>query len=173
MDVDVPFFVFRFSLSLALVSFFPCVVALKKRKSCLFVFSVCLSVYLSAWASVCMSVCLSVFLSVCLSICLSVYLSVCLCLSRYLCGSHSRTPHYFVLKCLQSVLQFHCRGPVNFFVFVFEVDVYFVPSPSYHTGKDVFEAFYKKDLAKRLLLGRSTNVDAEKAMISKLKSGCV
>lgn len=39
-------------------------------------------------------------------------------------------------------------------------------------GKDVFEAFYKKDLAKRLLLGRSTNVDAEKAMISKLKSVC-
>ena len=33
-------------------------------------------------------------------------------------------------------------------------------------GKDVFEAFYKKDLAKRLLLGKSASVDAEKAMIS-------
>ena len=32
-------------------------------------------------------------------------------------------------------------------------------------GKDVFEAFYKKDLAKRLLLGKSASVDAEKAMI--------
>jgi cullin-4 len=39
-------------------------------------------------------------------------------------------------------------------------------------GKDVFEAFYKKDLAKRLLLGRSTSVDAEKAAISKLKAEC-
>eukprot|EP01121_Diplochlamys_sp_Union-15-3_P008989 TRINITY_DN2420_c0_g1_i1.p1 TRINITY_DN2420_c0_g1~~TRINITY_DN2420_c0_g1_i1.p1 ORF type:complete len:501 (+),score=81.63 TRINITY_DN2420_c0_g1_i1:218-1504(+) len=39
-------------------------------------------------------------------------------------------------------------------------------------GKDVFEAFYKKDLAKRLLLGKSSSVDAEKAMISKLKTEC-
>lgn len=39
-------------------------------------------------------------------------------------------------------------------------------------GKDVFEAFYKKDLAKRLLLGRSASMDAEKLMISKLKAGC-
>lgn len=36
-------------------------------------------------------------------------------------------------------------------------------------GKDVFEAFYKKDLAKRLLLGKSASVDAEKAMIGALK----
>ncbi|KAF3777264.1 Cullin-4 [Nymphaea thermarum] len=34
-------------------------------------------------------------------------------------------------------------------------------------GKDVFEAFYKKDLAKRLLLGKSASIDAEKSMISK------
>ncbi|GJS53880.1 zf-CCHC domain-containing protein [Tanacetum coccineum] len=33
-------------------------------------------------------------------------------------------------------------------------------------GKDVFEAFYKKDLAKRLLLGKSASIDAEKSMIS-------
>eukprot|EP00697_Spironema_sp_BW2_P011800 gnl/Spiro4/27653_TR13774_c0_g1_i1.p1 gnl/Spiro4/27653_TR13774_c0_g1~~gnl/Spiro4/27653_TR13774_c0_g1_i1.p1 ORF type:complete len:821 (+),score=188.64 gnl/Spiro4/27653_TR13774_c0_g1_i1:80-2542(+) len=39
-------------------------------------------------------------------------------------------------------------------------------------GKDVFEAFYKKDLAKRLLLGKSASSDAERAMISKLKSEC-
>lgn len=38
-------------------------------------------------------------------------------------------------------------------------------------GKDVFEAFYKKDLAKRLLLGKSASVDAEKSMLSKLKHG--
>ncbi|KAL0321370.1 UNVERIFIED_CONTAM: Cullin-4 [Sesamum radiatum] len=34
-------------------------------------------------------------------------------------------------------------------------------------GKDVFEAFYKKDLAKRLLLGKSASIDAEKSMITK------
>ena len=38
-------------------------------------------------------------------------------------------------------------------------------------GKDVFEAFYKKDLAKRLLLGKSASVDAERSMLSKLKQG--
>ncbi|XP_028245115.1 cullin-4-like isoform X2 [Glycine soja] len=39
-------------------------------------------------------------------------------------------------------------------------------------GKDVFEAFYKKDLAKRLLLGKSASIDGEKSMISKLKTEC-
>ncbi|VDO94300.1 unnamed protein product [Soboliphyme baturini] len=39
-------------------------------------------------------------------------------------------------------------------------------------GKDVFEAFYKKDLAKRLLLGKSASVDAEKSLLSKLKQEC-
>lgn len=39
-------------------------------------------------------------------------------------------------------------------------------------GKDVFEAFYKKDLARRLLLGRSASQDAERNMLSKLKSEC-
>jgi len=39
-------------------------------------------------------------------------------------------------------------------------------------GKDVFEAFYKKDLAKRLLFGRSASIDAEKAAISKIKVEC-
>lgn len=42
----------------------------------------------------------------------------------------------------------------------------------YISGKDVFEAFYKKDLAKRLLLGKSASQDAEKAMIGKLKAEC-
>ena len=40
------------------------------------------------------------------------------------------------------------------------------------SGKDVFEAFYKKDLAKRLLLHRSASVDAEKSMLGKLKGEC-
>lgn len=39
-------------------------------------------------------------------------------------------------------------------------------------GKDMFEAFYKKDLAKRLLVGRSASLDAEKLLISKLKAEC-
>ncbi|KAG8192285.1 hypothetical protein JTE90_002110 [Oedothorax gibbosus] len=42
----------------------------------------------------------------------------------------------------------------------------------YIHGKDVFEAFYKKDLAKRLLVGKSASVDAEKSMLSKLKQEC-
>eukprot|EP00873_Tetraselmis_striata_P009147 jgi/Tetstr1/429411/TSEL_019321.t1 len=42
----------------------------------------------------------------------------------------------------------------------------------YIQGKDVFEAFYKKDLSRRLLLGRSASIDAEKSMISKLKAEC-
>uniref|UniRef100_T1PIM5 Cullin-4A n=1 Tax=Musca domestica TaxID=7370 RepID=T1PIM5_MUSDO len=39
-------------------------------------------------------------------------------------------------------------------------------------GKDVFEAFYKKDLSKRLLMSKSASVDAEKSMLSKLKQEC-
>ncbi|KAK0736900.1 Cullin family-domain-containing protein [Apiosordaria backusii] len=39
-------------------------------------------------------------------------------------------------------------------------------------GKDVFEAFYKKDLGRRLLMGRSASQDAERSMISKLKGEC-
>lgn len=38
-------------------------------------------------------------------------------------------------------------------------------------GKDVFEAFYKKDLAKRLLLNKSASADLERSMLSKLKTG--
>lgn len=39
-------------------------------------------------------------------------------------------------------------------------------------GKDVFEAFYKKDFAKRLLLGRSVSADVEKSLLAKLKAEC-
>ncbi|KAI1318338.1 Cullin-4A [Mortierella claussenii] len=42
----------------------------------------------------------------------------------------------------------------------------------YIQGKDVFEAFYKRDLAKRLLLNKSASFDAEKSMLSKLKAEC-
>lgn len=38
-------------------------------------------------------------------------------------------------------------------------------------GKAVFEAFYKRDLARRLLLGRSSSADAEKSMLTRLKAG--
>lgn len=40
------------------------------------------------------------------------------------------------------------------------------------SGKDAFEAFYKKDLAKRLLFGRSISMDTEKSAISRLKAEC-
>ncbi|KAI9887239.1 MAG: Cullin-4A [Watsoniomyces obsoletus] len=39
-------------------------------------------------------------------------------------------------------------------------------------GKDVFEAFYKKDLARRLLMARSASADAERTMLAKLRSEC-
>lgn len=39
-------------------------------------------------------------------------------------------------------------------------------------GKDVFEAFYKKDLAKRLLLGRSISEEAELALLSRMRAEC-
>jgi cullin-4 len=39
-------------------------------------------------------------------------------------------------------------------------------------SKDVFEAFYQKDLAKRLLHSKSSSVDLERAFLSKLKAEC-
>eukprot|EP00800_Vazella_pourtalesii_P022935 TRINITY_DN9108_c0_g1_i7.p1 TRINITY_DN9108_c0_g1~~TRINITY_DN9108_c0_g1_i7.p1 ORF type:complete len:781 (+),score=101.85 TRINITY_DN9108_c0_g1_i7:78-2420(+) len=39
-------------------------------------------------------------------------------------------------------------------------------------GKDIFEGFYKQNLSKRLLHGKSASVDAEKAMLIKLKQEC-
>ena len=38
-------------------------------------------------------------------------------------------------------------------------------------GKAVFEAFYKKDLARRLLMERSASADAERSMLLRLKTG--
>jgi len=39
-------------------------------------------------------------------------------------------------------------------------------------SKDVFEAFYKRDLAKRLLTGRAVSTDMERSFLSKLKAEC-
>ncbi|KAK3111468.1 hypothetical protein LTR53_013255 [Teratosphaeriaceae sp. CCFEE 6253] len=39
-------------------------------------------------------------------------------------------------------------------------------------GKAVFEAFYKKDLARRLLMARSASADAERSMLTRLKTEC-
>jgi len=39
-------------------------------------------------------------------------------------------------------------------------------------SKDIFEAFYRRDLAKRLLLNKSTSIDAERLFVSKLKVEC-
>lgn len=39
-------------------------------------------------------------------------------------------------------------------------------------GKAVFEAFYKKDLARRLLMGRSASADAERSMLARLNTEC-
>ncbi|KAI3647515.1 hypothetical protein MP228_007736 [Amoeboaphelidium protococcarum] len=42
----------------------------------------------------------------------------------------------------------------------------------YIKGKDTFEAFYKKDLSKRLLLGKSNSVEYEKNVLAKLRLEC-
>ncbi|KAI9305629.1 cullin-4-like protein [Cunninghamella echinulata] len=42
----------------------------------------------------------------------------------------------------------------------------------YLQGKDIFEAFYKRFLSKRLLLNRSISNDMEKNILSKFKSEC-
>ncbi|KAI8326187.1 cullin-4A [Martensiomyces pterosporus] len=39
-------------------------------------------------------------------------------------------------------------------------------------GKDLFEAFYKRDLAKRLLHSKSASTDAERSMLQRLKLEC-
>lgn len=39
-------------------------------------------------------------------------------------------------------------------------------------AKDVFEAFYRKDLAKRLLLNKCASIDAERMVMNKLKDEC-
>lgn len=39
-------------------------------------------------------------------------------------------------------------------------------------GKAVFEAFYKKDLARRLLMGRTQSFDAERSMLTRLRNEC-
>ena len=39
-------------------------------------------------------------------------------------------------------------------------------------AKDVFEEYYKKDLSKRLLLGRSASDDLERRVLSRLKAEC-
>jgi hypothetical protein len=38
-------------------------------------------------------------------------------------------------------------------------------------GKDVFEAFYKNHLARRLLHNKSASTDLERSMLAKLKQG--
>lgn len=43
---------------------------------------------------------------------------------------------------------------------------------NYISDKDVFESIYRQQLSKRLLNGRSSSDDAEKLMITKLKSEC-
>ncbi len=40
------------------------------------------------------------------------------------------------------------------------------------SSKDTFDAFYKRELGKRLLLGRSVSFDLEMSMIAKLKAEC-
>lgn len=61
-----------------------------------------------------------------------------------------------------------CNGKVEFLYILSTQEFMYMYM---YVGKDVFEAFYQKDLAKRLLLGKSASFDAEKSMLLKLKQG--
>lgn len=92
-----------------------------------------------------------------------------------------------LFRFIQVSTMFHCRATLtscflyySFMLFVLSCISTDIFLPYWHwqgyfvvlllKGKDVFEAFYKKDLAKRLLLGKSASIDAEKSMISKVKA---
>ncbi len=57
--------------------------------------------------------------------------------------------------------------PVNTSIFIFQMVVF-----KYIEDKDVFQKFYSKMLAKRLVQHMSASDDAEASMISKLKLAC-
>ena len=56
-------------------------------------------------------------------------------------------------------------------LFSYSYESYLIISHRFIQGKDIFEAFYKKDLAKRLLMSKSASIDSEKSMLGKLKRG--
>lgn len=65
---------------------------------------------------------------------------------------------------------------VNQIVFWALTFVTHIPFPVLYfggAGKDVFEAFYRRFLSKRLLLNRSVSNDKEKNLLSKIRTGTI
>ena len=72
-------------------------------------------------------------------------------------------------------LKFSKKKPIKFLsIFIVIISLFNTLFPFFRCihGKDTFEIYYKKDLAKRLINTKSQNVDAEKNMLSKLKHEC-
>ncbi|KAI1702469.1 cullin family domain-containing protein [Ditylenchus destructor] len=88
---------------------------------------------------------------------------------EYFLNLNSRSPEYLSLyiddklkKGLKSMNEGEAENVLDKAMILFK----------YLQEKDVFERYYKQHLAKRLLLGKSISDDAEKSMISKLKTEC-
>lgn len=81
-------------------------------------------------------------------------------------------PAEYIAKYLDNLLRKGDKGLSTTATLEEEMDRVLVLFRFVH-GKDVFEAFYKKDLAKRLLLGKSASADAERSMLAKLKNGFI
>jgi cullin 4 len=79
-------------------------------------------------------------------------------------------PAEYIAKYLDNILRKGDKGLSTAATLEEEMDRVLVLFRFVH-GKDVFEAFYKKDLAKRLLLAKSASADAERSMLAKLKNG--
>jgi len=79
-------------------------------------------------------------------------------------------PAEYIAKYLDNLLRKGDKGLTTDATLEEEMDRVLILFRFVH-GKDVFEAFYKKDLAKRLLLGKSASADAERSMLAKLKNG--
>lgn len=84
-------------------------------------------------------------------------------------GLRINKPALLIAKFIDMKLKVNTKGSMDDFEKLFDKIIYIFRLIN---GKDVFEAFYKKDLAKRLLFGTSISIDAEKSILSKLKQEC-
>jgi len=89
---------------------------------------------------------------------------------EYFINQRRDKPAEYIAKYLDNLLRKGDKGLTTGGTIEEEMDKVLVIFRFVH-GKDVFEAFYKKDLAKRLLLAKSASADAERSMLAKLKNG--
>lgn len=89
---------------------------------------------------------------------------------EYFINRRRDKPAEYIAKYLDNLLRKGDKGLTTDATLEEEMDRVLILFRFVH-GKDVFEAFYKKDLAKRLLLGKSASADAERSMLAKLKNG--